>query len=421
MSNKPILRGIQAVRAEADGGIVSELASELSTAFADFKAKQRDELAKVKDSVTSLQAAVDEAATARAMRGVVGSDAPAKNAIEGLSTGAAVTAYYRARAAHRQEPADVDLGDVFRAVAGMQPRRTSLADVQASLSQGTDSDGGYSVPSQTMPRILSAMVPGSSLLTAGAGIVPLDSGAKSISQAVVSALPTAAWRLELGSITESQPTFRAVTATPKSLACIIRVSRELLADSPDIERSIVEVLGQAFALELDRVGLLGSGTNPEPLGLARTSGVNAVSMGTNGAALADYSPILDGIQAVMEANGPAPTAAIMSPRTLVDFSGLADTLGQPLNKPPLVAPIKFGQTTQIPNNDTAGTNSDASKIYLGDFTRCYFLLREALSLQILREAYAKTGEIAFLAHIRGDFVVPYPKAFAIVSGVRASA
>ena len=84
-------------------------------------------------------------------------------------------------------------------------------------------------------------------------------------------------------------------------------------------------------------------------------------------------------------------------------------------------PVRFINTSQIPVNLTVGTSSDTSEIYLGDFSRMYFLLRENLSVQLLREAYAKTGELGFLCHLRADVVVPYPNAFAIVQGVRKAA
>ncbi|WHZ20697.1 MAG: hypothetical protein OJF55_002846 [Rhodanobacteraceae bacterium] len=400
---------------QTDANEIKPLLEEMSNAIADFKAKHQSEVA-------ALRKGLDEHAVQLAARQMYG-DGRAPAVPEGTPPLAAanvqrITAHYAKRAAEKHEPQGANLADMFRATAGLKPHNPAI---MASLSEGTDSAGGYNVPSTVMPRILNAMVPMSSLLSAGAQVIPMDQGAKSSTQAAIDTLPTAAWRNELGTITESQPSFRAVTATPRSLACIIRVSRELLADAPDMDRALRDVMAQAFALELDRVGLVGSGTAPEPLGLANTAGVNAVSNGTNGAKLADYSNILSGIEAILGANGPLPTAAIMAPRTLVDFSGLADTLGQPLNKPSLVSPMQFLQTSQVGITDTVGTSTDCSRIYIGDFSRCAFVMREALSLQVLREAYAKTGELAFLAHVRGDFVVQYPKAFAIVSGVRAAA
>ena len=59
--------------------------------------------------------------------------------------------------------------------------------------------------------------------------------------------------------------------------------------------------------------------------------------------------------------------------------------------------------------------------HMGDFTGMHFLLRENVSIQLLRESYAGTGEIGFLCHARVDVVVPYPKAFAVITGLKVAA
>ncbi|MBN8714576.1 MAG: phage major capsid protein [Xanthomonadales bacterium] len=414
MSNSNVARGIVVVRADSAAPDVKAVVENLNKAFAAFKDQNDTRL-------TAVEAAVDDVnlkIVADQMTGKPNATTAAP------ADGVRVLRNYGEFRAHYGKGSDahdvnnpVPLAEFMRGVAGM---KTSDLAIKA-LSEGTDSAGGYAVPNIVMPRILDAMVPASSLLQAGAGFVPLDEGAKTATTAVTDTLPVAAWRNELGSITESDPTFRSVVATPRSLACIVRISRELLADGVDIDRAIRTAIGQAFAKEIDRVGLRGSGTAPEPRGLLNTTGVNAVSLGTNGAALASYAPILSGIQSILDADGPMPTAAIMAPRSLVDFGGLVDTTDQPLRAPSLVEPVRFIGTSQIPVNLTVGTSTDCSEVYLGDFSRMYFLLRENLSVQLLREAYAKTGELGFLCHLRADVVVPYPAAFAIVKGVRKAA
>ena len=47
-------------------------------------------------------------------------------------------------------------------------------------------------------------------------------------------------------------------------------------------------------------------------------------MGDNGAALADFSPLVSAVEAIETANAPTPTAAIMHPRTKAAFANLAD-------------------------------------------------------------------------------------------------
>ena len=314
-----------------------------------------------------------------------------------------------------KDAGEYDIADYLRGIANLR----TTPSVKNALSVGTDTAGGFTVPGQLMPGILGAMVPVSGLLSAGAGIAPLDQGAKSYTSAAINAIPTAAWRAEAGTLATSDPTFRAVVATPRSLSFMFKVSRELLADAVGLTVALNQAIAQAFAKELDRAGLRGSGTAPEPRGLLNTSGIQAVTNGAAGASLAGYSNLFSAYQAILQADGPAPTSAIMSPRSKIKLGGLVDTTGQPINMPAMLEPVKLIATSQIPNNLTVGASTDCSEIYVGDFTNMYFAMRESVSIQLLQEAYAATGEIGFACHVRADVVVNYPAAFAVVTGVRA--
>lgn len=327
---------------------------------------------------------------------------------------AAYTSVANGGKAAAYEGDDVSLTDFVRGAAGM---KTTQA-VRNALSIGTDTAGGFSVPSLVMPGILEALAPASSVLSAGAPIVLLEEGAKSYTTAVLAAIPTAAWRSENGALAESEPTFRGVPATPRSLSFIFKVSRELLMDSPNMEQALTIAIAQSFARELDRVALRGTGTAPEPRGLLNTVGVNPVSNGANGTALASYANFFAATQAILNANAPMPTAAIMAPRSLVKLGGLTATDGQPLNVPPMLQPVRMLNTSQVPVNLTVGTSNDCSEIYVGDFTRMAFMMRESMSIQPLNEKYADNGQIGFACHVRADVSVFYPAAFAIVTGVR---
>jgi HK97 family phage major capsid protein len=309
----------------------------------------------------------------------------------------------------------IALDDFVRGVAGMN----TTQEVKAALSVGTDSAGGFALPSVVMPTIMEALFPASSLLSAGAGIVPLDFGAKSFTTVAVDSIPKASWRLEAGNVAQSEPTFRAVRSVPKSLAFMFKVSRELLADAPNLSQALTQAIAQAFAVELDRTGLRGSGVAPEPLGILNTDGVTSVANGANGAALAGYGNFFTAIQSILNANAPQPTAAIMSPRSLVKLGGLVDTTGQPLLKPSMIEKLNLLSTTAIPDTLTVGTSTDCSEIYVGDFSRVNFMMREQVSIQLVNELYAATGEVGFVCHVRADVAIGYPKALAVISGVRA--
>lgn len=306
------------------------------------------------------------------------------------------------------------LGEFLRAASG-----GNAPDHVKALVVGTDSLGGYTVPDVLMPGILAALSPASSLLTAGASLVLVDQGAgKSFTVAGIQTIPTAAWRLENGPIAESDPAFRAIEVTPRSLSFQFKVSRELMQDSPGLEQALNVAIAQAFAKELDRAGLRGSGTSPEIRGLLNTAGVNAVSSGVNGAVLTNYTKFINAARQIKSADAPAPTAAIMSPREDETVALFSDSTGQPLRRPEAIAGWQFGTSSQIPTNLTVGTSTDASEIYVGDFTRFAFYMRENVSIQVARELYAGTGQIAFICHARVDVAALHPQAFTVITGVR---
>jgi HK97 family phage major capsid protein len=310
-------------------------------------------------------------------------------------------------------------GEFIRAVAG---QKSSDLAVKA-LTIGTDSEGGHLVPAVLMPGVLSALSANSSLLQAGSRMVlvdGLDAGAKTYTMAAVNTLPTAAWRAENGSVAESDPAFRAVVATPRSLSFYFRVSRELIADAVNLERVLPEIVGQAFAVAADRAGLIGSGTPPEPRGIRNIAGISAVTNGANGASLATtrFANLMSATQALLNANGGLPTAAIMAPRTLVGFGALADTTNQPLQRPDLLRNVEMVTTSQLPVNLTVGTSTDCSEIFVGNFARTAFVMRESFSIQRLNELFAANGQVGFMCHTRMDFVAEYPSTLALVTGVR---
>lgn len=305
------------------------------------------------------------------------------------------------------------LAAFFRGIAG---GRTTEA-IRASLSEGTDSQGGYAVPSWLLPGILNALVPASAMLQAGAHIGVLDQPADSFKIAAVNSVPTAAWRNESGALSESDPTFRGVTITPRSLAFIFKVSRELLMDAPGIETALRIAIAQAFAKEIDRAGLIGTGTAPEIRGVLNTVGIKTYDMGTNGAAVTDYGTIVKARRTLADANAPMPNAIIISNREAETIDLFADTTGQPLRRPPALEQLQFLATSQIPTDDDHGTADDASTMYLGDFGLATFYMREQLSIQKLNELYAATGEIGFACHARVDLALAYPSAFCAIKGV----
>lgn len=408
---------------------LADRASELNARFGDrpMPAADANRLSGWLDEIELIDRKIDrEAELARAAGtepGLVGRqaglEASGQDGARPMRTAAQFQAYYTRRAgASTRDSSSATLADFLRGVAGAGGAPSE--SVRAALSEGTDAAGGFMVPHVVMPQILEALVPASAVLAAGGVIVPVDMGAKSYTTTAVDSIPTAAWREENGEVAESDPTFRGVVAAPKSLSFYFKVSRELLADAAGFGEAAVTAFAQAFAKALDLAALRGSGTSPTPRGLLNVAGVNPVGNGANGASLATtkWANFHSAAQAIMEDDAAMPTAAIMSPRTRVTLGGLVDTTGQPLMVPEMLKNMGMYVTSQVPNNLTVGTSTDCSEIYVGDFTKVQFVMRERVSVQRLDQVFATSGQVGFIGHVRADIVVTYPKAFAIVTGVR---
>jgi HK97 family phage major capsid protein len=286
-------------------------------------------------------------------------------------------------------------------------------EVQA-LSKGTDASGGYAVPEWYAAEVIDLMRSKLAIDRAGARTVPLEGDKTHFLR--IESDPVAGWRLESGAVKESDMTFGRTTFNPKSLAVIVKVTRELLEDGVNVEWSLRHAFAAAFAQELDRVALFGSGTNPEPLGVVNTPGIQTYTLAADGAPVTSYAPIVRARGMMLAANTNEPTAAIMAPRTATAFEELTDTTGQPLQRPRSIENLPFLPTTLTPVDDEHGEAENASRVIVGDFSNLWIGVRTGFRIEVLREHFADTMTVAFLAHLRADIQVTHPAAFVDIPG-----
>lgn len=291
-------------------------------------------------------------------------------------------------------------------------------DIQASLSEsGGIATGDVTVPVNLLGDLIDLMRAKAVCFQAGALTVPIETELTNMVR--VASDPVPSWRLEAGAVATAAPTFERVQFAPKSLAVLVKVSSELLEDSINVNQALQQCFANAFAVELDRVALLGTGVSPQPHGIAGLPNVGNVSMGVNGAALTNYDPFVNAVSALLSANAQMPTAAIMAPRTLVKAALLKDTLTQPMRRPDLIANLPFLATTSVPITQTQGTSSGiSSEVILGDFTQLMFGIRTRLRIRILEQRFiGDTLEYGFLADLRADVQLRHPQSFCEIVGV----
>lgn len=313
--------------------------------------------------------------------------------------------------ATRDDKAAISVGDLVRAkITGARNE-----DEKRALAEGTDSAGGYTVPTPLASRFIDLMRAKSVAIRAGAMTVPLES--ETLAMARLASDPTVAWRAENAEIAEGDPTFERVTFTAKTLAGQIKISRELAQDSVNVGAMIENALAQAAALKLDHAAIWGTGAANSPTGIYSTSGINSVSMGTNGAALTDYDKVLDAIYELQLDNAEDPTAMVMHPRTNLVMAKFKDGDNNPVTVPEMVARVPRLITTAASIAETQGTATNASSIVVGDFRQLMIGMRHQLEIRVYDQPLASTGQLLVVAWLRADIQVAQPKSFCKLIGI----
>jgi HK97 family phage major capsid protein len=280
-----------------------------------------------------------------------------------------------------------------------------------ALAEGSDATGGFNVPTVTSNQLIDALRANLVVNAAGARIIPLSTDSTTIAK--IASDPVAAFRAEAGAIAESDPTFSAITFTARSLAVMVKASRELLADSLNINEAMQGVLSKALAAKVDQVALEGSGVAPEPTGLRLQSGIGHTTLG---AALTGYAPFVAARTGILSANGGPISAIVLHPRDEGTLAGLLDSTNQPLNPPPAIAGIPMLTTSAIQID--AGSSNNESNAYVGNFQNLLIGLRNDIRIEVLRERFATTHEYAFIAHCRFDIAISHAASFHKISGIQ---
>lgn len=287
-----------------------------------------------------------------------------------------------------------------------------------AMAEGTATAGGYAVPTVLASGLIDLARNQTRVLQAGAQLVPMAHAF--IDLAKWTGDPSAAWHTEAATITATDATLGRVQLRAKTLAALVVVSRELIEDAEafSVDAALQDAFAAQFALTVDTAALYGSGASGQPLGVKNTSGVTVGPLATNGQTPTSWDWAVNAAYAVRAANE-TPTGMIWSPRTGKTHALLKDTTGQPLQVPGYLDGIARYETNQVPNTLTVGTaTGTTSDAFIADWSQLLVGVRPSgLSVQVLDQRYADTGQVGFLAWWRGDVAVARASAFYVATGI----
>jgi HK97 family phage major capsid protein/HK97 family phage prohead protease len=305
-------------------------------------------------------------------------------------------------------------------------RRSAEFEIEvgkAAAQQYERSSNGIVVPNEVLRRDMLAGIPSSGgnlvadellsgsfidllrnrLALANAGVTVLTGMQGNFSIPRQNSASTAYWVGESGSPTESQPGVDQVNMTPKTVGAYVDYSRRLLLQSSiDVEGMVRTDLTRVIALELDRVGMYGTGSSNQPLGLINTTGIGGQTITTYGT-FEEYIG--------METDVAVANADAGSLRYIIN----AAARGALKSTPKSVSAVAAGFVYE--NNEINGypvivsnqlSNNDA---LFGDFSMLVMAMWSGLDLTVDPYAGATAGTVRVIALQDVDFGVKQPGAF----------
>ena len=282
---------------------------------------------------------------------------------------------------------------------------------------GIDTQGGYLVGQEpiTFIEMLYARM---ALRKAGARTLMGLVGDLPLSRMTGGA--TMQWVDENGEAAESDYTFAQVNLSPKSASATVPISRRtLLQSSIDVERLVREDIAQAIALGIDRTALHGSGTAPEPLGLANNAEVSVVAIGADGGA-PEWRHIVALETAIANANADVQRMAyITNPKvrghlkTALKASGVPAFIWEnganPLNG------YRALVTTQVRGDLTKGNGSGLSAIFFGNWQDLIIgIWGTGLDLLVDPYTQGRKGQLLVTGFMDVDIAPRHPESFAVI-------
>ena len=206
---------------------------------------------------------------------------------------------------------------------------------------------------------------------------------------------------EYSPIAESRPDFAAVTATPRTIASLVRYSKLLETSAPQSAPFLEMHLARTLAQGIDAAIIAGSGAAGEPTGIINTAGVQTETLGGDPAAA-----IANALEAC-EATGARPSGFALDP-----------ALAKALRTTPVIAgSVPIMQAKRI--DGLQALVSDAAPAStgivgeIGDVVVVMF--GSGLVLGVDPSSYFDRGllQMRMLAHV--DIIVRRPSSFVVIS------
>lgn len=279
------------------------------------------------------------------------------------------------------------------------------ADIRATMSTTTTTEGGYTVPTEVAAQIREVLKEFGGVREV-ATVIQSDMGGDIN-------FPTSDGTSESGELiaqnttaTAADPSFGVVTlSTYKFSSKIVAVPFELLQDSAaDMEAFVVRRLAERLGRTQNTYFTTGTGSS-QPSGIV--TGSAAGKTGTTGQTTSViFEDLVDLVHSVDPAYRRGPCRWMMNDASLKVVRKLKDSQNRPIFLPGYdglggaMGDALLGYPITV-NQDVATMAANAKSILFGDFSK--YMIRDVMGVTMFRfddSAYVKLGQIGFLAWMR---------------------
>lgn len=285
------------------------------------------------------------------------------------------------------------------------------------MAEGTGAGGGFLVPTQQSAELFSKALE-SSVLFQRCTILPMTTDRLEVpviaettrAGGTVHGGIAPTWYGEAATIADTTPTFGKVILIPKKLAGVARISSELLMDSrPAAEVILERLFSEAIGWTLDQAILNGNGAL-QPLGIMNSPAL--ITQAAEGGQPADTIVWLNLVRMFTQ----LPDSSKNSSSTIWiangDCMGQLLTIAPPVGTAGVLAFIAPGEATQSLPTKIFGKNlyfsehcqtlGDAGDLVLADMKEYLVGLRLSLTIDMSKDIYFLSDEIAFRYKLRVD-------------------
>lgn len=307
-------------------------------------------------------------------------------------------------------------------------------NTRKDMSMGSNSAGGYIVPSIYIAELIEMLTAKSVVISMGATVLNNLQGSP-VQIPRQSGGATGYWVGENVKIDSSDLSLEQVSLTPKKVGALVKLSNSLLKlSNPSAEALVRRDIANAIALKIDLAALRGLGASYQPKGVNLQTGLNTVAIGATGGNIT-YDHLIDMEYSLAEDNAlQGKLGFIFHPcvrrnllkRKVAQYSG--DTGGAYIVAPTteqifqnwLGYPYKM--TTQIPINLTKAGGTGLTEIYFGNWEELIIGQwggMELMASQETSDAFEKDQTwVRILQEV--DIAVRHGESFCLINDAKAS-